>query len=98
VPGFVIQGKDHVMKIAKQPVLALLLALGATIGAASTASAQSAYTTGTIASSERAGYPAVSPYGGGLYAYAPGYGSASVPAPGYGPDGRTHSLRGRVER
>jgi hypothetical protein len=95
VPGFMLQGKDHVMKITKQTTLALLLALGATIGAASAASAQSAYTTGTIASSERAGYPAVSPYGGGLYAYAPGYRSANVPA--YGADGRTHTLN-RVER
>jgi len=84
------------MKITRQTTLALLLALGATIGAASAASAQSAYTTGTIASSERAGYPAVSPYGGGLYAYAPGYRSANVP--GYGADGRTHALHGRVER
>jgi hypothetical protein len=94
----VIQGKDHVMKITKQTALALLLALGATIGIASAAAAQSAYTTGTIASDERAGYPAVSPYGGGLYAYAPRYGAASVAVPGYGSDGRTHSLRGRVER
>jgi hypothetical protein len=86
------------MRITKQTTLALLLALGATFGAASAASAQSSYTTGTIASSERAGYPAVSPYGGGLYAYAPGYGSANVASPGYGPDGRTHVLRGHVER
>lgn len=83
------------MKITKQTTLALLLALGATFGAASAASAQSAYTTGTVASSDRAGYPAVSPYGGGLYAYAPGYGSANVP--GYGADGRPHALS-RVER
>ena len=80
-----------------------MLALGATVGAASAASAQSAYTTGTIASDERAGYPAASPYGGGLYAYAPGrgslnYGSANVAVPGYGSDGRPHVLRGRVER
>jgi hypothetical protein len=87
------------MKITKQITLAVLLALGATIGAASVASAQSAYTTGTIASSERAGYPeAAAPHGGGLYAYAPGYGSANVPSPGYGSDGRTHVLHGRVDR
>ena len=91
------------MKITKQTAVALLLALGATAGAASVASAQSAYTTGTIASDERAGYPAVSPYGGGLYAYAPvhgspSYGSANVAVPGYGSDGRTHALRSRVER
>jgi hypothetical protein len=85
------------MTITKQITLALALALGATIGAASAASAQSAYTSGTIASSERAGYPSVAPYGSGLYAYAPGYGSANVPIYGYGRDGRTHELRGRVE-
>lgn len=84
------------MKVTKQITLALLLALGATVGVASAASAQSAYTTGTIASSERAGYPSVSLYGGGLYAYAPGYRSAHVP--GYSADGRTHVLHGRVER
>src|ERR1700754_1662032 len=73
-PGFVLQGKERVMKITKQITLAVLLGLGATIGAASVASAQSAYTTGTIASSERAGYPeAAAPHSGGLYAYAPGY-------------------------
>ena len=89
------------MKITTQITLALMVALGATIGVATAASAQSAYTTGTIASSERAGYPAVSPYGGGLYAYAPGYRSAHVPGygvPGYGADGRTHDLHGRLER
>jgi hypothetical protein len=42
------------MMITKQIALALALTLGATIGAATAASAQSAYTTGTIASSERA--------------------------------------------
>jgi hypothetical protein len=36
--------------------------------------AQSAYTTGTLASSEGAGYPEPSTYGNSLYAYAPGYG------------------------
>ena len=92
------------MKVTKQITLALVLALGASIGAASGAFAQSAYTTGTIASSERAGYPAVGGgYGSGLYDYAPGYGSANAPSanvavPGYGADGRTHTLRGRGER
>jgi hypothetical protein len=87
------------MKVTKQITLALMLTLGAMIGAATAASAQSAYTTGTIASSERAGYPSAAPYGGGLYAYAPGYGSsANVPTPGYGADGRTHVVRGRVGR
>jgi hypothetical protein len=94
-PGFVLKGKERVMTITKQITLALALALGATIGAATAASAQSAYTTGTIASSERAGYPSVGGYGSGLYAYAPGYGSANVA--GYGRDGRTHYLRSGVE-
>ena len=85
------------MKITKQITLALLLALGATTGVVSAASAQSAYTTGTIASSEHAGYPvAAAPYSGGLYAYAPGYRSGNVP--GYGADGRTHVLHSPVER
>jgi hypothetical protein len=91
----VLKGKERVMTITKQITLALALALGATIGAATAASAQSAYTSGTIASSERAGYPSVGGYGSGLYAYAPGYGSANVA--GYGRDGRTHYLRSRVE-
>jgi hypothetical protein len=94
----VLKAKEHVMTITKQITLASALALGATIGAATAASAQSAYTTGTIASSERAGYPSAAPYGGGLYAYAPGYGSANVTnIPGYGRDGRTHELHGRVD-
>jgi hypothetical protein len=93
----VLKRKEHVMTIIKQITLALALTPGATIGAttAASASAQSAYTTGTIASSERAGYPSAAPYGGGLYAYAPGFGSANVA--GYGRDGRTHYLRGGVE-
>jgi hypothetical protein len=81
----------------KKIVLAAALVVGTALGASSAALAQSAYTTGTIASSERAGYPAPA-FGGGLYAYAPGYGSANVATPGYGSDGRTHVLRGRVER
>jgi hypothetical protein len=96
-PGFVLKRKEHVMTITKQITLALALTLGATIGAATAASAQSAYTSGTIASSEHAGYPAVGGYGSGLYAYAPGHGSANVPVYGYGSDGRTHTLHGRVE-
>jgi hypothetical protein len=87
------------MMITKKMTLVLALALGATAGAATAASAQSAYTTGTIASSERAGYPAIGGgYGSGYYAYAPGYGSANVSVPAYGSDGRTHAVRGRVER
>jgi hypothetical protein len=55
--------------ITKNFAAALLLLLSAT----SAAMAQSAYTTGTIASDEAAGYP--SPYGtgSGYYAYFPGY-------------------------
>jgi hypothetical protein len=81
----------------KKITLAVALVLGTAFGGASAALAQSAYTTGSIASSEHAGYPSVAPYGSGLYAYAPGY-SASVPTPGYGSDGRTHTLRSRSER
>ncbi len=73
---------------AKTIIVAMALVLGAT----SAALAQSAYTSGTIASSERAGYPSVGGYGSGLYAYAPGY--------GYGQAEKdreaTHARRGRV--
>jgi hypothetical protein len=87
------------MTITKTAI-ALALVLGTALGGASAALAQSAYTTGTIASNERAGYPSPEPYGSGLYAYAPGYRSAagpnaSVPNFGYGADGRTHVLRGQ---
>ncbi len=75
--------------------LAVALVLGTAVGGASAALAQSAYTTGTVASSARAGYPAAAPYAGGLYAYAPRHGSASLPGFGYGADGRTHVLRQR---
>jgi hypothetical protein len=54
---------------AKKIITAIAFVLVATSGAL----AQSAYTTGTIASSEAAGYPASGGYGSGLYAYAPGY-------------------------
>jgi hypothetical protein len=56
-------------------IVAAALVAGATLGVSSAALAQSAYTTGTIASSERAGYPSPEGYGTGLYAYAPGYAS-----------------------
>jgi hypothetical protein len=59
-------------KTAKHAIFAAVAAL--TIAALLTAAlAQSAYTSGTAASRERAGYP--SPYGGssGFYAYAPSY-------------------------
>jgi hypothetical protein len=52
----------------------IIVAMALVVGATSAALAQSAYTSGTIASSERAGYPSVGGYGSGLYAYAPGYG------------------------
>ncbi len=55
-------------------VKTIVVAIALVLGATSAALAQSAYTSGTIASSERAGYPSVGGYGSGLYAYAPGYG------------------------
>ncbi len=56
---------------AKLTLIAAITALG--IASPTVGLAQSAYTTGTAASRERAGYP--SPYGyEGLYAYVPGYG------------------------
>ena len=45
------------------------------IGTTSAGLAQSAYTTGTIASDDAAGYSSPDVYGSGLYAYAPGYGN-----------------------
>ena len=56
----------------------ILLTVSLVLGATSAALAQSAYTSGSAASREMAGYP--SPYGGGggLYAYAPRYGSPHV--------------------
>jgi len=57
--------------IAKKMVVAIALLLWA----ASAAQAQSAYTTGTIAGNEAAGYPSPNGYGSGLYGYAPDYGS-----------------------
>ena len=69
------------------------LATALVLGATSAALAQSAYTTGTIASSERAGYPSAGGYGSGLYNYAPGY--------DYGHAARnreeTHERRGRID-
>jgi hypothetical protein len=53
----------------KIAVIAAVAALGIAMPAA--AMAQSADTTGSAASRVAAGYP--SPYGGGLYAYAPGW-------------------------
>jgi hypothetical protein len=54
---------------AKKMIVAAALLLGAT----SAALAQSAWTTGSAADRERAGY--ASPYGSNLYAYAPGFAS-----------------------
>jgi len=63
----------------KKIILAITLVLGAT----SAALAQSDYTSGTISSSEAAGYPTIGnpstgSFGSGLYAYAPGHGSSHV--------------------
>jgi|HubBroStandDraft_6_1064221.scaffolds.fasta_scaffold2494044_1 hypothetical protein len=52
----------------------IIAAVAFLLGTMSAALAQSAYTTGTIASSEGAGYYPSSPEpGAGLYAYAPNY-------------------------
>ena len=53
----------------KLTLIAAVAALG--IAMPADAMAQSAYTTGSAASRAAAGYS--SPYGGGLYAYAPGW-------------------------
>jgi hypothetical protein len=53
----------------KTIVTAIVLLLSAT----SATLAQSAYTTGTIASSEAAGYGSPGGYGSGFYDYAPGH-------------------------
>jgi hypothetical protein len=63
----------------KKIILAITLVLGAT----SAALAQSDYTSGTISSSEAAGYPTIGnpstgSFGSGLYAHAPSYGSSHV--------------------
>jgi hypothetical protein len=54
----------------KLALIAAVVALGIAMPGA--AMAQSDYTTGSAASRAAAGYP--SPYGGGLYDYAPDYG------------------------
>jgi hypothetical protein len=58
----------------KLALIAAVAVLGIAMPAA--AMAQSAYTSGSAASRAAAGYS--SPYGGGLYAYAPGYDHAQV--------------------
>jgi hypothetical protein len=55
---------------AKKIIVATAILLGG-LGASSAALAQSAWTTGTAENRAEAGY--ASPYGGGLYAYAPGF-------------------------
>ena len=60
---------------AKLTLIAAIAASSIALPAA--ALAQSAYTTGTAASRVAAGYP--SPYGSGLYAYAPGHFAATSP-------------------
>jgi hypothetical protein len=79
---------------AKKIIVALALVLSAPLGLSSAALAQSAYTSGTIASSDRAGYPAVGypsggGYGSGLYAYAPGYVAGHA--------AKSHERRGRFD-
>jgi hypothetical protein len=73
-------------------VKTIVVAVALVLGATSAALAQSAYTSGTIASSERAGYPSVGGYGSGLYAYAPGYGYGHAAADRV----ETHARHGRV--
>jgi hypothetical protein len=58
----------------KLALIAAVVALGVAMPAA--AMAQSDYTTGSAANRAAAGYS--SPYGGGLYAYAPGYNHGQV--------------------
>jgi hypothetical protein len=60
---------------AKLTLIAAIAASSLALPAA--ALAQSAYTTGTAASRVAAGYP--SPYGSGLYAYAPGHFAGNSP-------------------
>jgi DNA-binding transcriptional LysR family regulator len=55
--------------MTKIALIAAVAALGIAMPAA--AMAQSTYTTGSAASRLAAGYP--SPYGSGIYAYAPGH-------------------------
>jgi hypothetical protein len=62
---------------AKLTLIAAIAASSIALPAA--ALAQSAYTTGSAASRVAAGYP--SPYGSGLYAYAPGHYTATRPRP-----------------
>jgi len=54
-------------------VKTIVTAIALLLSATSATLAQSAYTTGTIASDEQAGYPSPYGHGNGLYDYAPGY-------------------------
>jgi hypothetical protein len=75
-PLFVTKLRRKIMiNKAKLTLIAAIAASSIALPAA--ALAQSAYTTGTAASRVAAGYP--SPYGGGLYAYAPGHFEATAP-------------------
>jgi hypothetical protein len=61
----------------------IILAIAVVLGGTSAALAQSDYTSGTISSSEAAGYPtignpATGSFGSDLYAYAPAFGSRHV--------------------
>jgi len=56
----------------------LIFAVAVVISAGAAAFAQSGFTTGTAASTERAGYPVPGGYGAGLYAYATGYGGSHI--------------------
>ena len=55
----------------------IILTMALVLSATSAALAQSAYTTGAADNRADAGYS--SPYGGGIYAYAPNYDSATAP-------------------
>lgn len=87
-----------IKKIITALALTVGVASGASLGLASGALAQSAYTTGTIADSEAAGYPTIGNPGGGVapsYGYGRGY---YAYAPGYAADGSVHHLRGNARR
>jgi hypothetical protein len=76
MPLFV--AKFRRMTMINKAKLTLIAAIAASsIALPAAALAQSAYTTGSAASRVAAGYP--SPYGSGLYAYAPGHLAAPSP-------------------
>ena len=61
--------------INKAKLILIAAVAASSIALPAAALAQSAYTTGSAASRAAAGYS--SPYGSGLYAYAPGYGHSA---------------------